>query len=131
MEEVSITFLTKKFKEFYDLEKSYKNQMDDARKTKEQWEEALLEKMTEEEVQNIKTADGLFYSREDFFASYDKDREVETFVWLREEGDGGLIKETINARTLASWAKEKKEQCIELPNFFNTTIKRRIGVRSK
>jgi hypothetical protein len=105
--------------------------MEESRKSKEQWEEALLDKMMEEAVQHIKTAEGLFYAREDLYASYDKEREEEAFAWLRAEGEGSLIRETINARTLASWARDKKEQEMELPEFFKTTIKRRIGVLSK
>ena len=128
--ENTIVFLTKKFKEFYDLEKEHKAKMEDAKKLKESWEEALLAKMLEEEVQNIRTADGMFYSREDVFANYDHARESEVFDWLHENGSETLIKETINARTLTAWVKEQQEQGTDLPDFFTIVSKRRIGMRS-
>jgi hypothetical protein len=129
--EQTLVFLTKKFKEYYELEKSYKAKAEEARLLKEQWEEALLAKMLEEEVQNIKTADGMFYSREDVFANYDHARESEVFDWLHETGNETLIKETINARTLTAWTKEQMEMGTELPEFFNIVTKRRVGVRAK
>jgi hypothetical protein len=125
----TIVFLTKKFKEFYDLERDHKARMEEARELKEQWEEALLSKMLEEEVQNIKTGDGMFYSREDTFANYDHARESEVFDWLHETGNETLIRETINARTLTAWVKEQQEQGTDLPDFFNIATKRRIGLR--
>jgi hypothetical protein len=127
--ENTIVFLTKKFKEFYDLERELKTTMEEVRKLKESWEEALLAKMLEEEVQNIKTGDGMFYSREDVFANYDHAREEAVFNWLHETGNETLIKETINARTLTAWVKEQQDQGTDLPDFFNIVSKRRIGLR--
>jgi hypothetical protein len=129
--EQTLVFLTKKFKEYYDLEKKLKNEMEEARATKEAWEEELLSKMLEEEVQNIKTSDGMFYAREDTYANYDHAREPEVFDWLHDTGNETLIRETINARTLTAWTKEQMEMGTELPEFFTIAVKRRIGVRSK
>jgi hypothetical protein len=131
MESNTIVFLTKKFKEYYDLEKKLKAEMEEARATKEAWEEELLSKMLEEEVQNIKTADGMFYSREDTYANYDHARENEVFDWLHDTGNETLIRETINARTLTAWVKEQMEMGTDIPDFFNIVIKHRIGLRAK
>jgi hypothetical protein len=130
-EPTAIIFVISKFKEAYDLKKLLKSKLEETQKSLDSWEEALLEKFNEEGVEKITTGQGTFYTREDTYASYDHDREPETFAWLREEGEGSIIKETINARTLAAWVKERKENEAEIPDFFSVTLKRKIGVRSK
>ena len=121
--------LVEKFKDLWDKKRHLKAELEETQKLLDQWEEILIEKFTEEGIQNMKTGLGTFYLREDFYCSYDHAREGEAFSWLREEGEGALIKETINSKTLAAWAREKKDQEIELPSFFNITIKPKIGVR--
>lgn len=131
----AITFVIGKFREYYDLKKSLKAKLEETQKLLDQWEEALLERFAEEGVQSMKTDMGTFYTRTDTFCSYDKDRELETFSWLREHGEGSLIKETINSKTLAGWVKEVIESgapwVVDLPDFFTITQKPRVGVRSK
>ena len=121
--------LVEKFKDLWDKKRHLKAELEETQKLLDQWEEILIEKFTEEGIQNMKTGLGTFYLREDFYCSYDHAREGEAFSWLREEGEGALIKETINSKTLAAWAREKKDQDQELPDFFNVTIKPKIGVR--
>jgi hypothetical protein len=131
VEEVNLNFILTKFKELYDLKKTLKAKIEETQVQLDQWEQTLIDKFTEEGLQNVKSGIGTFYIREDYFASYDRSRETEVFSFMREEGEGDLIRETINSRTLASWAKEKEEEGYELPDFFNITRKPRIGVRAK
>lgn len=126
-----LSFLIQKFFEFYSLKKLLIQKLEETQGLLDQWESALLERFTEEGVQSMKTGMGTFYQRETFRVSYDKDREPETFTWLRENDSGGIIKETINSLTLAAWAREKREQGEDLPDFFNIVLQRKIGVRSK
>jgi hypothetical protein len=127
----NMQLIIKKFKDLYDKKRKLKSELEETQKSLDQWEIALLEKFNEEGVQNIKTDLGMFFQREDFFASYDHDREQETFAWLRDTGNESLIKQTVNSKTLAAWAKEAIDQGVELPEFFNVNTKKRIGVRTK
>jgi hypothetical protein len=52
-------------------------------------------------------------------------KKPESFEWLRDTGNGGIIIETINAQTLASFAKSEVEtHARELPtDLFTTTLR--------
>lgn len=130
-ESTAITFVIQKFKSLYDMKKLLKAKLEETQALLDQWESAVLERFNEEGVESMKTGMGTFFIRTETYCSFDHEREMETFSWLRENESGSIIKETINARTLAAWAKEQREQEIELPDFFNVTEKRKIGVRSK
>jgi hypothetical protein len=130
-QKTSLNFLIGKFKNYYDQERSFKRQMEQARELKEQWEETLLAKMLEEDIQNIQTKDEVtFYARDDLYAGYDKDREAEMFDYLQKGGNEYLIRPTVNAKTLTAWVKEQLEEGVSLPDFINLTTKHRVGVRN-
>lgn len=58
--------------------------------------------------------------RTDFYAGIDKDRETETFDWLRRSGFGDLIRETVHPQTLKAFLRDQIEQGHEPPAFFKT-----------
>ena len=49
--------------------------------------------------------------------------EPEFFAYLRERGDGAIIKESIHHQTLCSWGKEKLAACEALPEYLTITAK--------
>ena len=54
--------------------------------------------------------------RGDLYAGYKKMNEADVFVWLRDNGHGDIIKETINNATLRAFAKEQLENNVALPS---------------
>jgi|SRR5579864_784839 len=55
------------------------------------------------------------YLRTDVYAHYRKEDEEAFFEWLRENGHGGLIRETVNAQTLKAWAKDRVHEGEPIP----------------
>lgn len=55
------------------------------------------------------------------------------FAWLRANGQGGMIQETVNAMTLGAWArKEVEDEGREPPDeIFTTSINRYCSLRAK
>ncbi len=53
--------------------------------------------------------------RLEVYAHYRKENEDEFFTWLRENGHGGLIRETVNSQTLKAWAKDRVRDGDPLP----------------
>ena len=82
--------------------------------------------------ESIKTKLGTFSRRDDWYASFDKDKKREGFQWLSDLGYEDLIHETINANTFAAFIKELKlKEKVEIPDFVNITIMKKIGVTKK
>ena len=130
----TIMDLIAEFHKFYSLEKKLKTEMDAAREAKEGFEQALYDKFMEEGVQNIKTKLGTFYVRDEPYASIQPGMTDDFFEWLREGGNGDLIKETIHSRTLTAFIKEQTEgkeleEDDELTKFITVFTKHKIGVR--
>lgn len=63
------------------------------------------------------------------FASIINDKVEEAKKWLRDNGYGSIIKETVNSSSLAATAKELVENGKELPEeFFNSYIKDGVSI---
>ena len=87
-----------------------------------------------EGVQNLKTKQGTFYLRDDDYASILPGQQEDFFQWLRENGNGDLIRPTIHSKTLTSWVKEategkELEEDNELTKYINIFTRHRVGVR--
>ena len=126
--------LVAEYKKYYDLEKSLKSEMEQAREVKDNLEQTLYEAMNFEGVQNLKTDKGMFYLRDDKYASIKPEAQEVFFEWLRESGFGDLIRPTIHGKTLTSWVNEmtsgkELEEDDELSRFVNVFTKHRVGVR--
>lgn len=59
---------------------------------------------------------GLLKKKPIIYASYSKANEEVIFEWLRERGDGDLIKPTLNHRTFESYARELVEENEPMPD---------------
>ena len=95
----------------------------------------LSDAMAEEEVDRFSRNGSLFYLNTRLFASPragEKDRMIET---LKKNGYGSLVTETVNANTLASFAKERmaETETGELPEWLDAVVstfeKVSVGVR--
>jgi hypothetical protein len=92
-------------------------------------EEDLHDQMVDEGVQKISIEGKTFYPRAEFYASV-KNKE-QGFDWLKSEGLGNLIYQTVNARSLAKAMRERLEAGEPVPEaLVNVTTKKRVGMRS-
>lgn len=89
----------------------------------------LPEMMIEDDVKTI-TFDGIGRVQlgADCYASIPADMREDAYKWLRENNAGSLITETVNSSTLKSWAKEKLESGVELPECFKVTPYSRVSI---
>ena len=95
----------------------------------------LSEAMVEQEVDRFSRNGSLFYLSSRLFASPKAGEKDAMIAALRENGFGSLVTETVNAGTLASFAKERmaETETGELPGWLDAVIstfeKISVGVR--
>ena len=112
--------LIDKYKEILDRKESLAEQTKENNKELEDLKKELSAKMIEEECPTI-SRDGFRYTLQDKVTYNKKSEEdlskldVSFFDFLREEGLGDIIQETVNARTLSSTIKSLVEEVGELP----------------
>jgi hypothetical protein len=97
-------------------------------------EQELVNAMIAEEMQNF-TRNGLtFYLLPKLYASPVAERKQELFAWLKANGYGDLVQETVHYNTLKAWVKEQmKENYDELPEelkpLLNVYEETGVGIR--
>lgn len=103
--------------------KGAKAQLDDIRKRR------LPEKMQELGMVGPSGRGGFTHSsgakvhlRVEVWANIRKEVAEETYAWLKDNGHGDIIKETVNAQTLRAFAKERIEDGEPLPPGITTTM---------
>lgn len=128
--------------ELADLLKGLKDQkaeLEDALKAVnaeiEKTEQKLVEEMISEELQNFTRNGQIYYLTRKVYASTVPERKPELFSWLRKEGHGDMIQETVNANTLAAFVRESLDNSEEdelpadLAPLVNITRKQAVGLR--
>jgi len=99
----------------------------------EQIEQELVDIMLQEEMQNFTRSGQMFYLQTRTYASAVAEKKQELFIWLKENGYGDLVYETINANSLAAFIRELLEEEEELPkdlrDLVNVYEKTTIGMR--
>lgn len=99
----------------------------------EKVDQQLVESMIETEMQSFNKSGSVFYLNTKTFASAVADRKPELFEWLKENGYGAMVQETVNAMTLAAWVREQLEEKPELPEelqpLLNVYEKTTVGIR--
>jgi len=99
----------------------------------EEVENALSEAMVAEEMQNFTRNGQMFYLQVKTYASVVAERKPELFNWLKENGFGDLVYETVNANSLAAFVREQLEEADELPEglseLVNVFEKTTVGMR--
>ena len=134
-EEKSTPELQQHVKEFYDLvmaERALKKDLEELQEKRIAAEETLYSSLENANFELIRTENGTFSRRIDLYANFEPGKKEEGFIWLRDQGFGDLIYETVNVRTFSAFIKDfKKDEMAELPEFVNTSLKRKIGFRKK
>lgn len=78
-------------------------------------EEELSARMIEEEIQNFNHAGKTFYIQTKLYASPVAERKHELFAWLKANGFGDMVTESVNHNTLCAFIREQLEENNELP----------------
>ena len=100
-------------------------------------EKQLAEEMADKEVDRFSRNGSLFYLSSRLFASPKAGEKDAMISALRANGYGYLVTESVNANTLAAFAKERiaEEESGELPawlgNVITTYEKISVGIRKK
>lgn len=120
------------YHELFLRERELKTRLDDVKKKRTEKEEMIYNMMESFNMQSVKIDDlGTFYRRDDMYASVcDQDA---LFDWLQTNGHEGIIKQTVNTRTLMALFKELAEDSGDMtpPPGTTVTIKKRIGIVKK
>lgn len=120
---MEILELIDQYKELLDMKDSLADQTKENNKKLEEIKKELSAKMIEEECPSI-SRNGFKYSLQEKVTYNKKSEEdlskldVPFFDFLREEGLGDIIQETVNARTLSSTIKALVEEVGELPEHY-------------
>ena len=110
--------------------KRVKELLDDAKNVKTNFQKqfdairlgVLPEKMEDDDTSNITVKDvGRAVVKSDIYFSILAENRDECYQWLRDNGHGDLIKETVNAGTGKSFAKEMIKEGKPLPEIFKVT----------
>ena len=125
--------LQRHVQEFHDLvvkERAIKEELAEASEKRMVAEETLYASLENANFEMIRTDDGTFSRSDLFFANIAPGRKEEGYEWLKEIGYGDLIQLTVNAKTFASFIRDLKQsdKMLELPDFINTGIKKKISV---
>lgn len=78
-------------------------------------------------------AGGKIHLETKVYASYDKEQQDEVFEWLRTHGLPDIIKESVNASTLSSVVRERRDEGLpDIPNVkvFEETMAKFVRSRS-
>ena len=81
----------------------------------ERTNQQLAEAMVAEELQSFVRGDKLFYLRTETYVSPAAERKLELIEWLKANGLGDIVQETVHPRTLSATVKEMLEEDDELP----------------
>lgn len=101
----------------------------------EELDRRLAEAMAEQELDRFSRNGSLFYLSSRLFTSPKASMKDDLIAALRGNGYGGLVTETVNAGTLASFAKERmaESETGELPEWLDAVVstyeKVSVGVR--
>jgi len=99
----------------------------------EKTEYQLVQKMINEDTSKFTRHGRTFYLNVRTFASPNPGRKEELFNWLKGNGYGALVKETVNSQSLSSFTKELLEERDELPagldELINVYQKNMVAIR--
>jgi len=128
--------IQKRVKEYYDFVQDVKNlnkTLEETKKRRDEAEEILIETFDDAGITAVKTAEGNFFFKFGFHASILADKKIEGMQWIKDQGHGDIIGESVNAKTFSTFIKEMMDEdaSIELPEFVNTFTKKGIGYRRK
>ena len=129
----NVFIMSDKLARLKEVKEMMERDLKDVKATIEQVESELVEVMVNEEISSFKRNDKTFYLVTKKHASIRADQKDEAIEWFKESPEYcDLVKETINAQTLAAWVRERDEDGgvpEELEPMLNIFEKTTISVR--
>lgn len=114
------------FREACIKEEEAEKLFDAAKKERQDAEDALIESLQARNADATARYDGLGYARlskPKLYASFKKEFEPQVFEFLKTEGRGDLIKETVHPSSLSGFVGEKVMLGIAMPPFITYYLK--------
>lgn len=126
--------LADKLKQKRDEKKEIESKLKELNTEIEAVEAQLFQLMLEEEIQSFQRSGYTFYMQVSPYPSVLPEKKEEFYNWLKENGYGSLIQETINHNSLRAWVKEiLEENGDELPEELQPILKifekQTVGIR--
>lgn len=130
---VTILDLADKLRALKERKDALKKEEKELNEAIDKTEKELAELMIQEEIQNFSRGGKLFYLQNKVYASAVAHKKQELYAWLKENGYGDLVYETVNANSFSAFIKELLEEEPELPeglkDMVNIHEKTTIGMR--
>ena len=128
--------IQKRVKKYFDYVQDVKRlnkTLEETKKYRDEAEALLIETFDDAGITAVKTDEGNFFFKFGFHASILADKKPEGFQWIRDQGHGDIIGESLNATTFSTFIRElmDEDESLELPEFVNTFTKKGIGYRKK
>ena len=114
-----------------DLEKLCKDEWQQTKNDREALEETIALSMDNAGMRSASSDTHTFYRRTDTYMSIRKEDKEAAHQWLITHGEGGIIQETVNSRTLTSTMKEYAENGGDIPDFIRVSVKNRVGLKKR
>lgn len=125
--------LADRMKELKEQKKHLEDTLKEVNGAIEETNEKMVQIMTQQEIQNFNRAGQLFYLSTRTFASPAAGQQEALCSWLKENGYGDLVKETVYSQTLSAFIKELLEEDDELPEelqeLINVYEKTTVGMK--
>jgi hypothetical protein len=117
----TLTQHAQRYRELYDRKESLEGELKDVSAELQLLKTDVLPKvMDENEIEKFTTEGvGTIYTQMKVNAYVKKEDEEKFHAWLREGGNGDLIRDYVFPGTLSSFAKEQIENGVELPDFIS------------
>lgn len=119
--------------------KEHKKRLEDETKSVnaeiEEVETQLAGLMVDQEMQNFTRNGRMFYLQTKTYASAVAERKQELYEWLKENGFGDLVVETVHPQSLSAFVKEQMDEADdgelpqELAELVNVYEKTSVGIR--
>ena len=125
--------LTDRLKALREEKAALEERLKDTNAAIEQTEQELVNAMIAEEMQNFVRGGQMFYLTTKVYAHAVPERKPELFQWLKANGYGDMVQETVHPQTLAAFVRERLNEDEELPAdlqpLVNVFEKTTVGLR--
>ncbi len=96
-------------------------------------EQALVQMMIEQELQNFNRKGSVFYLNTRTYASAKAETKEEFYQELKKNGHGDMVVETVNYQTLSAFVRDLLDEDPELPGWLadrvNVFEQTKVGIR--
>jgi len=128
-----IFYLADRLKALREEKAALEERLKDTNAAIEQVEQEMVNAMIAEEMQNFVRGGQMFYLTTKVYANAVPERKQDLFAWLKANGYGNMVQETVHSQTLAAFVRERLDEDEELPDdlqpLVNVFEKTTVGLR--